>query len=122
MSDPCGCATSVDDDEVDASRQRAFRWKRAHGAVQMADLAGVDALLGTSELRAARGTDLHAHELARRTGIERDDVDLVARADPYVAPDDPPAVLFQPGGGDVLVKRTAALTFCAHPPTLLAPA
>ena len=75
----------VDDDQVHAAWQSNIGMQGTHGPVEVADFCAVDTLLGRSECDRRSRADLDAHQLRRRTGIDGDDVYLVALADLDVA-------------------------------------
>jgi hypothetical protein len=118
-------ATKIDDHDIDARVQATDTnltsllrpTEGARRTVQIAHLSAVDPLLRRSERETARGTNLYAHELVRRTGIDGDDVDLVA-ADLHVARDHSPLALSEPRDGDVLRRRATPLLDCAHNATI----
>ena len=119
-------AAQVNNDKVDASVQATDAKpccvirarERARGAVQIADLARVDTFLGRAEVRAAGGPNLHAHELAWRPWVQRNDVDLVTRAALDVARDDAPAPVDEPRNCDVFGECSASLPDRPHATTV----
>ena len=71
-----------------------------------ADLRTVDSFLGSSERRRADAAHLDDDQCARRAGVDRDRVNLVA-ADFQVARHDAPAAAFQVVSGLLLRGRAA---------------
>jgi len=106
--------SSVDDDEVYASRKaaqldrhEASRGHRGHRSVEMADLASVDTFLGLAEAAARRAANLDKDEFERRPLVDRYQVDLVA-ADAHVSRDGGPAHAAQ-------VRESGVLGDCPSP-------
>ena len=113
MPDDRFTAPAIDNDQVNPPRQAASPGERARRAIQVAYLGPVHMLLRSPERLRYGAAYFDTHQLERRPGIDRNDVDLVT-AEPYVAPDQLPACLLQVGRGIVLSLGAALLANRPH--------
>jgi hypothetical protein len=107
---PAATLRRLDDDEIESDRQT---WQpcpigKATTVEQPADrrpeptpLAEVECLLGQTEVAARPPPDLDHNEVARRTGIDREDVDLPA-PDVHIPTENMPAGELQRTRGESL--------------------